>query len=129
MTEKFHGYPCEFTITGEHISPRRARRPGGKRHIPSLTWIQIAARLSDYGLIPTAWLAALCKGKLFSFIAEPFVDDSGEVAEAGGDSGFRVPGVNESSSLAFADQCARALEAFKLSLDGIHVIHLTEDVT
>lgn len=92
---------------------------------PSFSWKavllggSVSLRLPDHRLVLRSRLTAFCEDELLGFITKSLVDDSGEVAEAGGDSGFWIPRVDEGSSLAFADQCAGTLEAIELALDGI----------
>lgn len=47
-----------------------------------------------------------------------FVNDGDEVAEPGGNAGFRIPRIDEGSSLPFGNECPGALEAIQLALDG-----------
>jgi len=79
-------------------------------------WVQSP---TDHRLVLGAGLAAFGEDPLFGLWIEAVVGYAGEIAEAGGEAGFRVPGVNKGAALAFADQCAGALEAVELALDGV----------
>ena len=46
------------------------------------------------------------------------MDDGDEITEPGGNAGFRIPRIDEGSSLPFGNESSGALEAIELALDG-----------
>jgi hypothetical protein len=80
---------------------------------------EVRPSLADHRLVLGAGLAAFGEELLFQFETEAVVDDAGEVAEAGGKPGFRIPRVDQGAPLTFANERAGPLEAVELALDGI----------
>lgn len=59
---------------------------------------------ADHRLVLAAGLAAFGEKGFFGRGVEAVVHHAGEVAEAGGEAGFRVPGIDEGTPLALADE-------------------------
>ena len=74
---------------------------------------------ADDGLVFGSGLPAFGEQRLFRLGREAVVDDPGQVAEAGREPGFRVPGIDVCPALLFADEGSGFLEAVELALDGI----------
>ena len=75
--------------------------------------------VADDRLVSGARLAALDEDRFLRFKTEAFISDGDEILHAFGDSGLRVPSVNERAPLSAADPHAGAFEAIELPLDGI----------
>ena len=103
---------CKFTMI-------QARGPCRSRRIWVQTSGDLARSSADDGFVFGAGLPSLGEQGLFRLGGEAVVDDASEVAEAGGESGFRVPGVDKCSTLPFADEGAGSLKAIELALDRI----------
>lgn len=74
---------------------------------------------SQYRLVLGPGLAAFGEELLLRLWIEAVIDHAGEIAQAGGEAGFQVPGVDQGAALAFANEGTGALEAIQLALDGI----------
>ncbi len=79
----------------------------------------MVACLPDHRLILCPGLASFSENRLLGFVTKPVIDYTRQITESRGHSGFRIPTVNQSATLALANDGSGTLEAVELPLDSI----------
>lgn len=105
---------------GEHRTPNIEHRSEWGQSNPYHIHHPLPCVIStDDGLVFGSGLPSFGEQGLFRLGGEAVVDDSGQIAEARRESGFRVPGIDESAALSFANEGAGLFKAVELALDRI----------
>ena len=73
----------------------------------------------NHRLVFRSWLSSFTEHQFLRLVAEPIMHDTGQFPQTRRQSRLRVPTVNQSPPLSFADDDSRALEAFELPLDSV----------